>query len=77
MRITIHRLQNENFGRQWVEEVEDHWRYADFKHNARWRNGWISFDCILHNPADDLLYLGITSFAGDISGLLNPAQVSF
>src|SRR5512146_220578 len=66
MRITYHKLQNENFGRQSHKEIEDHWEYADFKRNDRWRRGWISFDCIFYHAGDNRLYLGVTSFDADI-----------
>jgi len=66
MTVTAHMLHNEQYGDQWDEEIVDRWEYRDFHSHERWRRGWISFDSLLHNPADDRVYLGITSFAGDI-----------
>ncbi len=66
MKTTAHKLFDYAFGNQWAEEIEDRWEYQEFKEHPRWRKGWISFDCALHNPEDDRIYLGITSFDVDI-----------
>lgn len=71
MKIRTHKLHDEQFGNDWNDRVESRWLYDDFKHGRtdrqqRWRTGWISFDCALYEPADDRVYLGITSFASDI-----------
>ena len=61
------KLENADFGRQWFDEVEDHWTYDDFAAHQAWKEGWISFDCALYNRQDDRVYLGITCFdAGKI-----------
>jgi len=60
-------LKDEDFGDQWFREVEDRWVYSDFQADARWREGWISFNSLLHNPDDDRVYAGITCF--DESGI--------
>lgn len=66
MRIRALKLRDVNYGNQWFDEVEDRWEYGDFLKNEAWRRGWISFDSLLHNPEDDRVYLGITSFDADI-----------
>jgi hypothetical protein len=66
MTIRAIQLFNEKFGDQWHREVEDRWLYRDFKAHPNWRQKWISFDCAAYNPADDRIYLGITSFDADI-----------
>lgn len=66
MKIKAHKLHDFDYGNQWFDEIEDHWEYEDFKADAAWRRGWISMDCALYNPADDRVYLGITSFDADI-----------
>ena len=66
MRIRTLKLSDTQFGTQWFDEVADHWDYNDFRRNPAWRNGWISFDCALHEPRADRIYLGITSFGADI-----------
>jgi len=55
-------LRDEHYGDQWTAEVENHWLYDDFVADPRWRDGWISFDSVLHNPDDDRVYCGITCF---------------
>lgn len=60
------KLHDQRFGNEWKARVEDHWDYADFRNDPRWRKGWISFDCALYEPGEDRIYLGITSFDGDI-----------
>ena len=66
MRITALKLRDEDFGDQWDAEIEDHWDYADFLADERWRKGWISFDCLCHEPETDTVYAGVTSFDADI-----------
>ena len=66
MQVNALKLQDINFGNQWAEETEDHWEYADYMQDARWRKGWISFDCLCHEPTTDTVFAGITSFDADI-----------
>lgn len=58
------KLRDERFGKQWFDEALDRWEYADFP--RRWREGWISVDCLLHDEDDDRVYMGVTSFDTDI-----------
>ena len=62
MRIRSLRWRNENFGNQWDDTVLDRWTYADFHDAPAWKTGWISFDCAVHRPADNRVYLGVTCF---------------
>ena len=66
MHVTSLKLQTEDYGNQWAEQIEDRWEYADNLKDERWRKGWISFDCLCHEPAADTVYAGITSFDADI-----------
>lgn len=62
MRVRSLKLQDVDFGREWRDKVVDRWVYDDFQADPRWKNGWISFDCILYRPEDERLYLGVTCF---------------
>jgi hypothetical protein len=66
MRIRALKYRDAHYGNQWFDEIEDRWEYDQFLANPGWRQGWISFDSVLHNPADNRVYLGITSFDADI-----------
>jgi len=66
MQVRAIKLRDEDFGDQWEREVEDRWEYADFLQDERWRRGWISFDCLCHEPRTDTVFAGITSFDADI-----------
>ena len=66
MKVTAHKLQDESYGNQWFDEIEDHWEYDDFRRDEGWRRGWISMDSLFYNGEDDRVYLGITSFDADI-----------
>ncbi len=66
MQITPLKLRDVRFGTQWADQIEDRWEYQDFLRNDAWRKGWISFDCLCHEPASDTVYAGITSFDADI-----------
>ena len=58
MHITSLKLRTEDYGNQWAEQIEDRWEYADNLKDERWRKGWISFDCLCHEPASGTLYAG-------------------
>jgi len=77
MKVRALKLQDEAYGDQWSREIEDHWEYADFKADERWRRGWISMDCALYHEADDRVYLGITSFDADIFRAYDRASGQF
>ena len=62
MHIRALKLRDESYGNEWFDEVENHWLYDNLDVNRRWREGWISFDCLLHNPLDNRVYCGITCF---------------
>lgn len=66
MQVRSLKVQDQNFGEQWFDEIEDRWEYADFKGDQRWRRGWISMDCALYHSGQDRVYLGVTSFDSDI-----------
>jgi len=55
------KLSDDRFD-NWRSEVENRWVYEDFLADPRWRDEWISFDCLLHNPDDDRVYCGMTCF---------------
>lgn len=75
MQIRALKLQDAHYGNEWFDEVLDHWDYDDMRARANWRQGWVSFDSVLHNPVDDRVYLGITSFDADIFELMIAALV--
>ncbi len=66
MKVKVLKLENEQYGTQWEDEILDHWDYDDFKNNQAWNKGWTSIDCGYYNAEDERVYLGITSFANDI-----------
>ncbi len=66
MKVTARKLRDVHYGTQWFDQVLDRWDYDQFKADPTWREGWVSFDSLYHHPADDRVYLGVTSFAADI-----------
>ena len=40
--------------------------YDDFLSDVRWREDWVSFDGVVFHSPSNLVFCGITSFAGDI-----------
>jgi hypothetical protein len=77
MKISTLKLQDYHYQNRWFDEIEDHWNYEDFKNQADWRKGWISFDCGLYHRPDDRVYLGITSFDADIFKAYDRKQKAF
>lgn len=67
MKAISHKLYDERFGTQWDDEVHYGWNYDDFAKSEKWKNEWISFDCLLWDSERDLIHTGITSFASDIT----------
>ena len=65
MNVRALKLCDEHYGNEWSEKIENRWLYDDFVGDPRWRDGWISFDCLVHNPDDDRVYCGITCFNED------------
>lgn len=61
----------------WESETYDRWNYQDYLKDEKWRKEWISFDCLLWNPDDDLVYCGITSFNNDIFAAYDRKTDSF
>lgn len=60
------KLRDTDFGNQWFDETEDRWNYDDYSSDKRWREDWISFDCLCYVPENDTVYAGITSFDADV-----------
>ncbi len=66
MKVKTYKLKNTSYGNQWIEKAKDRWEYADFINNIDWRENWISFDCCVYHKESKGLFLGVTSFDGDI-----------
>ncbi|MHC4873551.1 MAG: NHL repeat-containing protein [Planctomycetota bacterium] len=66
MEIRSLKLKDNKYGNRWKEEIVDRWDYDDCKADKEFAEGWISMDCCLYDKADELIYLGITSFVSDI-----------
>jgi hypothetical protein len=62
MQVRSLKLKDYDYGNQWFQAVENRWTYDDVMANQAWKEGWISFDCALHDETDDRVYLGITCF---------------
>ncbi len=62
MNVRSLKLEDERFGTQWFDEVEDRWDYADMQAHPAWRRGWISMDCAVLGPDEGRVYLGVTCF---------------
>jgi hypothetical protein len=77
MKIQPYKLEDEHFGNQFFDEMEDHWEYNDYLSQSSWRKGWISFDSIHYHQSDNRLYLGITSFNADIFRAFDRGSGSF
>jgi hypothetical protein len=64
--IKTYKLKDVDFGNGWTDYVENRWEYKQFIDNKDWREGWISFDCCYYHKDSKSLFLGVTSFDGDI-----------
>ena len=62
MQVKNLKLQDENYGTQWVDEVLNKWLYDDFIAHRNWKEGWISFDCAVYYPENNHIYMGVTCF---------------
>ncbi len=65
MKVKAYKLKDVKFP-NWFTEVENNWHYRVFVNSHQWKDGWISFDCAVYLEEAHCLYLGLTSFSGDI-----------
>jgi hypothetical protein len=63
MRVRALILKNERFDNGLTQK---NWDYNQMAFDPARRRGWISFDCLAYNPADDCVYCGLTDFNNDI-----------
>lgn len=50
----------------WEENIAGKWHYRDLAADPKWRDGWISFDAVTFNAADNGVYCGLNSIDGDL-----------
>ncbi len=58
-------LKNVRFA-NWDSEVKGKWDYDEFLENENYRAGWISFDSLLYDRKNNLIYCGLAAFDTDI-----------
>jgi streptogramin lyase len=75
MKVRTFRLNDAKFS-NW-KEIENRWNYEDFIRDKTWRTKWTSFDCCHYVCETGLLYLGVTSFNGDIFTCFDRKTESF
>lgn len=63
--------------RGWHEHIAGKWHYNDLDADPEWNHGWISFDALAWNRADQKLYCGLNAMDSDIFYRFDPAQGSF
>ncbi len=65
-KLRDHRLEG------WHQEIAGRWSYRRLAADPVWREGWISFDAIVWNPYDGLVYCGLNSIDGDLLYTFDP-----
>lgn len=65
--VKAYKLKDVRFD-NWDREVRNNWVFDDFfkEPNKHYIEGWVSFDCLLLDQDENLLYCGIASFSNDI-----------
>ncbi len=70
-KLRDHRLEG------WHQEIAGRWSYRRLAADPVWREGWISFDAIVWNPYDGLVYCGLNSIDGDLLYTFDPHSSRF
>lgn len=76
MKVQAHVLTDQRFD-DWAWKVEGRWSIEDLRADERYRNGWISFDCLAWDPKAGKMYLGLTAISTDIFWTFEPATGVF
>lgn len=66
-----HRLEG------WADKIAGRWSYRQLAADPAWRDGWISFDSVVWNPSDGLVYCGLNSIDGDLLYSFDPKTSAF
>ncbi len=61
----------------WKDTIAGRWSYRQLAADPAWRNGWISFDSVTWNPADNLVYCGLNTIDGDLLYSFDPTNARF
>lgn len=61
----------------WHEKVSGRWSIEDLRADPRYRDEWISFDCLVWDHERELMYVGLTSINNDIFWSLDPLSGKF
>lgn len=75
MKVTAHVLANQRFD-DWHQKVEGRWSIEDLRADERYRNGWVSFDCLAWDGVGKM-YLGLTAINTDVFWVFDVATGSF
>jgi hypothetical protein len=76
MRVRAHILADHTFD-DWAWKVEGRWSIEDLRADERYRNGWISFDCLAWDAESERMYLGLTAISTDIFWSFEPSTGHF
>jgi hypothetical protein len=69
-------LKNQPFD-DWHQSVSGRWSIEDLRADPRYRDGWISFDCMVWDHDREALFLGLTSINTDIFWKFDPGANKF
>jgi len=61
----------------WHEKASGRWTIEDLRADPRYRDEWISFDCMAWDAERQRLFLGLTSINNDIFWTLDPGSDKF
>lgn len=61
----------------WHQKVSGRWSIEDLRADPRYRDDWISFDCLAWDPEQRLMFMGLTAINNDIFWTLDPATDEF
>src|SRR6202030_3244359 len=64
MKVTALKLRDGHYT-DFDTKLEGLWDYGDLKRDPAWQD-WISFDCCLFVPEQDMLYCGLAALDDDI-----------
>jgi len=76
MEVTAFAIREQRFD-DWERKLTGRWSIEDMRADDRYRNGWLSFDCLAWDDARQTLFAGLTLISTDIFWAFDPATESF
>lgn len=76
LKVQAHVLKDRGFD-NWHREVAGRWSIEDLRADERYRQDWISFDCLVWDAERQRLFCGLTAISTDVFWTFEPSSGRF